>query len=240
MSTFQTMKAMFEEREKEASKPKIAPKKSIAEIQAVRRQANRETVEKVERSVGIKNLTRAMEDIYNAVVVDTGTDYVGKVPESLFVEYFLPMFKQTVEEVEALDSEGKERREKLYTDWVKLAGGHFNEVAVVDGQGNTLFKVPAMQTTRIINPARKENAPGFSAIIKQASLLELQSPVRGLDFQKKELTGKLLQMASNKSAHLDDERRWMEIFARYAPETPKQTTTTSASSNNFDDEIEYD
>ena len=203
----------------------------------------KEAAKEIEKKTKVPQ-NEVMEDIYRTVVIDSRNDFTGKLPEALFTEYFLPVFKQTPEEIEKLTQQERAIRDQLLQDWVKVAGGVFNEVNIIDQAGNILFTVPALKSTAVINPKKNENHPGFSHVVATARLMEFQSPTKSLEYQKKEFTKTLLSQVEKKGVYKTDEERWIDIFNRYGGMKSEQSTSTSntntTSNNEFDDEIVYD
>ena len=241
MSTYEKNKALFEQLDRikaAGSKQPITKQIDDRTAMTIRFKEAGKELDKKTNSLHME----VMENIYQSVVVDSRVDYTGRLPEALFKEYFLPIFKQSPEEIAKLSPEDTKNRERLLSDWVKVAGGHYNEVDIIDDAGNVLFSVPALLRTAVINPKKDDRHPGFSAIIAHANLLEHQSPTRSLDFQKKEFTKKAVSIYDKSGVYKEEEQRWLDIFNRYKSEasTKSDSTSTTASSAEFDDELVYD
>lgn len=235
-------KQRFEELDRQKSNPTV-------KVPVVDQEANKkEQLKKAEADVakqlgGATTILAALNFLHDIAVVKGQEDYRGRISEQIFVAYFLPYFRQVIHSPEEITTEVKEYREKVLTDWISVAGSAFNEVVVLDNAGKTLFIVPGLNSTRVINPVRKDGAPSFETIANMAERLQLVSPTKSQEYQNQRLHDKIKDMADGKHRFRENEQIWLDIFARYPDENVKAKEQRKPSGNSgklTDDDIIYD
>ena len=233
----------FEELDRRKSAPVNKTSVAVQELNQ-KEQLKKAEAEVAKQLGGSTTIHAALNFLYDIAVVKGQEDHRGRIPENIFVGYFLPYFRQVIHSPQEITAEMKERREKILTDWISVAGSAFNEVAVIDNAGRTLFVVPGLNSTKVINPVRKDGAPSFETIANMAERLQLVSPVKSQEYQNDRLHDKIKDMADGKHRFRENEKIWLDIFSRYPDENEQAKSTQNKSSPNSgaltDDDIIYD
>lgn len=170
----------------------------------------------------------ALEKEISGIVSDLNAATAGERPrfaERLFVGIFLPYFAGDKPLPYPVDS----------SVWVaRVATNPFQEVDVVDIQGQVLFTVPAMFDRSALDPGRaagsKDSLP-VEHIVKSAQQLRYLHPLHGEAYLETKLTEKalIMRVPTNILHNLDV---WNKIFVRYGREPivglPEQSGATAA------------
>lgn len=152
-------------------------------------------------------LTASMRNLHRVAVIEAKRD-VNRIPESLFVEWYLPYFAGQLE----TDIEN----ERALASWMQVAKNQFGEVIVFDDRTNEdLFRVPAMASTRVFNPVGSNNVRALADIITLASQKTHISPAQGQEYLQNSLLKKFDSMLDKKHIHSEQEAVWRSIFQRY-------------------------
>ena len=180
-------------------------------------------------NVELDNLSAQNEQIFKALVID---DQVSTLPESLFVQNFLPFF--CGERDIASNAE-------VIPYWFAIAGSPTKEVEIIDDSGNSLYKVPALSDTSIIDPVKEKGNVNFGEIVSLTKLYTNQSPTAGENFINKQLADKFYKLTAKSDVFSENEKRWVDIFARYGKiKINDQVQDSGASSGKLgDDELEF-
>lgn len=138
----------------------------------------------------------------------------ARLPEDIFKNLFLPYF----------NGEKKVEGTDILAKWYMIAGSALQEVSVIDGRGNELFRVPPIQRTSIYDPLANANKDGskkgemsIGEISAFAEQLSSTIPIRGVTFRERAMDSKIEQLSTVELALKDDAVRWQAIFDRYAP-----------------------
>jgi len=150
----------------------------------------------------VENDTKGVKSFIDGIYKDLVEDApISSIPEFVFKEYFLEYFR----------SGGLlETDTPLINKWVELAGGPYNEVNVVDKQGNTLYTVPGLYC----RPAVGENLSNvnFSNIVSEFNLRSNRIHSDGINF----LTGALSGMDGGISTEYQEYLiKWNTILSQY-------------------------
>lgn len=176
----------------------------------------------------IDNLNKANEDIYKQLIV---ADAVNKLPENLFVENFLPYFCGELD-IAAND--------EVIPYWYAIAGSPNKEVSIIDERGQSLYQVPALADTSIIDPTKEQGRVNFGEIVSLAKLYTNQSPVAGENYINKKLAEKFYKLTAKSKVFSDNEKRWVEIFKRYGKIKAEELKTEEDKTSKLsDDEMEF-
>lgn len=156
------------------------------------------------KDIVLANFNKDVENVASKLFRDDVIENVGgRIPESIFKEYFLPHFANTVENPD----------EGWRNKWITISGSPSAEVAVFnDALTERLFTVPPMvDTTRLL---MMDQGLSIGHIIKKAELLSNNLPQQGAKYQINELMrkGDEFQEAA-REAGIDP--RWLEILERY-------------------------
>ena len=152
----------------------------------------------------------------------------AKLPEDIFVEYFLEHFKYG----------GGDINNPLNIKWVELSGSVYNEVDIIDDMGNVIYTVPPLLDRATVDEeAIKLN---FSNIAATYVLKSNNLPSVGVNYLNNKI-GNLDKMVESKNTNIYSER-WASVFNRYnTPKEPVQEQQVTTPINNNDDTfIVYD
>lgn len=127
------------------------------------------------------------------------------IPEIVFTNYFLNFFFNIA------TGQG-DVNEGLMLKWLELANGWYNEVNVIDTQGNVLFTVPSLYRTNIISHEHLKNV-NFTMLGRIYKTRATRTPEEGLNVLYEEFAKlpKCLFPDENNELGLI----WRSIFVRY-------------------------
>lgn len=136
--------------------------------------------------------------VFNGLVENT---IINKIPESIFVNYFLGCFI------------GKVHNPNWVIEWISISGSPMAEVDVInDNTGEVLFRVPGLLHTNNLFLNREDGA--ISDIFVRYNQLNNNIPSSGLKFLLEALNSKNNEFLSNLNL-TDVSNRWSAIFNRY-------------------------
>lgn len=172
-----------------------------------------------------------LDMVFNSLVTNS-RDTCSVLPEQIFVNYFLPFFTGRHDFI---------ARPNIFSEWISIAGSPMNEVAIIDSFSNIMYYVPAVFDTSFINAAKQSERPTFSQITDHANLLNNNIPAISDRFLTDALSEKLPDITENVSVNTANERRWIEIFAKYKISLPSNTPPVVPSSlSNIDQDEVYE
>lgn len=126
---------------------------------------------------------------------------INKIPESLFVNYFLPHFI------------GRGNNPNWVMEWISIAGTPMAEVAVFkDGTTEVLFNVPSLLYTNNLFMHKKGGDLGD--IFNRYEQISSNVPMNGLSFLLNALNSKNTELMNNFNMQ-GANAVWMGIFHRY-------------------------
>ena len=147
-------------------------------------------------------------------------DHLSRIPESLFVNYFLPRFIGEIED------------ERWTIDWVSIANTPMAEVIVFDDRTREpLFKVPPLFNTKTIFINKKGSIGDMFALAQNMSVVSLQ---RGFDYVVQE-TESIVKEVFPEDRNDEYYLTWYNILRRYN-KLPELTQSNPAQQ---DDLFEY-
>ena len=143
-----------------------------------------------------------------------------KLPESIFVEYFLPYFKgEVTDPVAAAD---------LRKNWITLARHPKGEVNIINDQGETIFTTPSIAYTRMFDPTKSDINGSFKDLLLMTNQINVSNPIRAKQYLENNMATKFNAMRIKGHVLTKEEQRWLEIFKRYTVKD-KNTPTNSNS-----------
>lgn len=146
-----------------------------------------------------RKLASDIESIHKALVVDAE---VKKIPEGTFVKEILPILTGDVVSTE------------FPLLMAAVAGNPFSEVDVVDAEGNTLFRMPALLERNIFSRIQAERRGSLQSMLITVAMLSHQSPKRAEMYLEHEFHGR--GIAQNRDEIIKTRQaRWNVILARY-------------------------
>lgn len=161
----------------------------------------------------VKNMLLAEMDKAKTVVFDglLNNTMLNSIPESLFVNYFLPCFI------------GQPKSPNWVMEWISIAGTAMAEVGVFkDGTNEFLFSVPSILNTN--NLFLHKQGGDIGDIFTRFDQINNNTPSRGLGFLIQALNSKNQELLSNLSFD-DVNQKWYHILARYNLINVEQQTT---------------
>ena len=190
------------------------------------------TAEQVFDKEKIKELTDITNDIYSGLVTNNG-GAISKLPENIFASYFLPYFAGTKDPATF---------NKIVAEWIGVAGSPRSKVEVIDNSGITLFTVPELFDSSVIDAMPKEGEHSFRQIFDLQSLYGSNIKASGNTYLIKALETKFLKISGPNANLTENEKIWADIFNRY---NIKAVDTASISGVNqagniSSDELSYD
>jgi hypothetical protein len=194
--------------------------------------SNQNEQTKLEQTVGDFQKNKAnftIDSIYSQLYSDPVR---GKLPEHMFVKYFLPVFAGKVT---------YEQYPNFLTDWVSVAGSPTSEVDIIDRTGKVIYTVPAYYNDSILNLSQTKR--GVYAIATESFLESSRAPTKAAENLAMGLNS-MIPEGVDEGAFIA-EKRWNEIFARYGikPETEdtkKDVEPEANASDGFDDLLDLD
>ena len=143
------------------------------------------------------------DSIYKSIVTDAKAD-LPKLPEQIFVDYFLPFFAGQIEPADHV------------VNWISVAGSPSQEVMVINNLGVEMFVVPGLLNTRHIQRLRPEGSLPFMSIIAMSNALNTKSPAQAHNLFIQSMLERYRQVHNSNYQPTEDELRWIEIFTRYS------------------------
>jgi hypothetical protein len=167
------------------------------------------------QNVLLQELNKSKKSIFEGLLNEP---YLNKIPESLFVNYFLPFFA------------GQASSPNWVIEWIAIAGSPMARVAVFDDNTQeVLYIVPSLLNTQnLILPNRGAN---FAAVFNNYSQMSNNLPVQGLNFLIKALNDKNEELLKNIDFN-ESTKTWKEIFQRYSL-IPKDSALNSEKAQDF-------
>lgn len=153
-----------------------------------------------------------------------------RIPETVFVTYFLPFFSGQSDKVHPSSNS--------IAKWIGVAGTPMSEVEVIDTAGNVLYTVPALFETNLIDITNKRGRR-ISDLLTEFHLRNAAVPRAAVNFLQSALLQKHTDMATSEVNLLPSEGRWLLIFKRYGILSPVSQGAAQADQQDNDDVI-YD
>lgn len=174
----------------------------------------------------IKSMLESEMNRYKNVVFNNllNTPYLNTIPESLFVNYFLPCFI------------GRSNNNNWVIEWISIAGSPMAEVGVFkDGTNEILFSVPSILNSNNMFLTKTEGDIGD--IFSRYEQINNNSPTQGLNFLIDALNSKNTELL-NKVNFNDINSRWISILTRYGLITNKDKNTDT-NDNSLEDIFDF-
>lgn len=182
-------------------------------------------------SMVVNRLMGNVAEAFNVLV----TEYeYQRLPESLFVEHFLPLFCGHI------DSQSKQGTD-LLKKWVIIARDNLNEVSIFSNEtGEILFNVPPINSPDVLDIAHNKDRklPSLGDLLGLAEGLSNSIPIRGANFFAKAMDTRTDIIAANPDTIKISKytQRWLAIFERYKniiASYKGQTATNTVAVNNI-------
>lgn len=156
------------------------------------------------------------------------------LPETVFQQHFLPFFAG---ELDAPSLKGRD----VITDWISIAGTPMSEVDIVGENGETIFTVPPIFDTNIIQHVNRKAGNSLRDIMIEYEMRKGGVPAQASNFLNEALAAKSSDLVPDTAHAAVTTGRWNEIMKRYNKssidnsDAPKQTI-----SNDPGDDVVYD
>lgn len=170
----------------------------------------------------VRNMLLAEMDKSKAVVFDGLLNNVAlnSIPESLFVNYFLPCFV------------GNPVSANWVIEWISIAGTPMAEVNVIrDGSNELLFTVPSILNTN--NLFLHKEGGDLGDIFARYDQINNNIPGQGLNFLMQALNSKNQELL-NKISFNEVNQRWYNILLRYNMVQPVGQTASQPTDDSGD------
>ena len=148
----------------------------------------------------------------------------GKCPEYVFKEYFYDFFKTGTNNV---------TNTNLTLKWLDLAGGDYNEVDVINDEGETIFTVPSIISRPNINKSTSDKVD-FINLGHKIEQKNKWMAGAGDKLASDTLSKTKDTILDNKSIE-DDKSRWKAIFKRYESDDKDEVKLTKEDKKNLED-----
>lgn len=151
----------------------------------------------------------------------------SKLPETVFVSYFLQYFK---------NGEVFDNQTPLHLKWVENSGSPFNEVDIIDDNGDVIFTTPPLVAKPDTSSEVLTNT-NFSKITTEYNLRNARLTVDAENFANSKLIplGSEIKPTEAIETH---RRKWDEIFDKY-DKKDKTNPKLPYFSSMLDDELDY-
>lgn len=147
-----------------------------------------------------KELTSFIDETYNELI---NSKVNNIIPEIVFKEYFLNFFYNMTQG----DTESS-----LYLKWLELSGGVYNEIDVVDVNGNVIYTVPPIFSRPNVDDDIMKGK-NFDKIINMFNLKKARFETEGTNYLLNELSS--INNGISTVGVETDSIRWYNIFDRY-------------------------
>lgn len=187
---------------------------------------------------GFSNIDAAAADVLQRFKDHQEVDQIlmAKLPENLFVEFFLPLFRGEIVDPAMVD----DYRRK----WFTIAGHPQGEVNIINEAGEVLFTTPSYSYTKMFDPTKSDVGGSFKDLVTMANQLGRANPVRAKQYLENNLVQKFDSMRIKGHVLTKEEERWIAIFQRYPSKNVDNTSKgnsvggTSKPSALTDDDLE--
>lgn len=153
----------------------------------------------------------------------------AQLPENIFIEYFLDFFR---------NYNTGDLNEPLNLKWIELSGSVYNEVDILNAEGDVIYTVPPLMARADLDGKPIEDF-NFSKMVGEYNLRSNRLQTDAQNFLNNQLNGLDTQISSDHIPSIA--ARWNQVFSRYATNTvlPDQIKLT-VEPNNADTYIDYD
>ena len=156
------------------------------------------------------------------------------LPEHVFEQHFLPFFAG---ELDNANLKGRD----VITDWISIAGTPMSEVDIVNEAGQTVFTVPAIFDSNIIEHVNRKAGNGLNDIMVEYEMRKGGIPAQANNFLNEALAAKSEEITKDTSHLSVTAGRWDSILTRYGKQPLTQISATGKSAEvDPGDDVVYD
>jgi hypothetical protein len=166
---------------------------------------------------------------FNDLVVEPSKE-ISRLPESVFVGYFLPFF---------CGEKTQKENPKIFAEWISIAGSPVKEVQIVDDVNRDLFVVPGLMDSSVIDKLNDRGTSSLLSIFTNYELHKAHLPVLGESYLANSLEQKIPTMTKSSEMIQENSEKWQHIFIRYGKvkqDKPKTVTQPVDEEMIIDDE----
>lgn len=167
-----------------------------------------------------------IDSSYSALVVNATKT---RLPEHVFVSFFLPFFSGELEHPALVG------RNPL-TDWISIAGTPMAEVDITDVSNNTVFTIPSLFDTNIIDIINRKPGNALSDLYSQYDMRS-NVPSAANNYLANALYNKSMDITQNVNSLLSSKNRWEAILVRYGKIADGMSTNKLSQVDPSDDVI---
>lgn len=179
----------------------------------------------------IKEL-KEKEEFFAKSIIKGTSDLKNRIPEDVFVHHFLKFFtgEETVKD-----------NPEVISKWIGVAGTPMSEVEVMDVSGETIFTVPPLFDTSVINVTERSRSRSLGEITGQYNLMQNNIQKVADDFVGEALDNKANEILKPSDNYSDNVAKWVNIFERYGKVFPGHEPVVKKTINvDVINEVEYD
>lgn len=154
----------------------------------------------------------------------------AKIPEEVFRHHFLPHFSGKPEE---------NPKRNVVAEWIGVAGTAMSRVDVTNEKGETLFTVPPIMDSKIID-LNKVGGKRLGDLLGEYNLHRLNG-LRGADqrYMNNVIQPHLNQVTSGESGAAEAESEWSKVFNYYGLGKAGPAAVVKKEEDNGADDLEY-
>lgn len=176
-------------------------------------------------------IVNSLEGFYKELMVPREKPVLN---ESVFVEYFLPFFKDFAR------NNVTEENGVLMQKWLEIAGTHYGEVSIVSDDGTVLFDVPGIYNSNAADlSALKEGQVDLDRMGKAYNKKMERIPQDAENFINMEI-GSMPKFIRNPEGEFETQKRWLDIFKRYKDNGETITDPSAIEEDNIPASVKED
>lgn len=153
-------------------------------------------------------------DFFHELVEVRNEETIKDIPEPVFREYFLPLFKLMIKPEALTEEEIKDKEERIRI-WFSVVGDRLHSARIIAEDGSVLFEIPALYQTDLISAVRDEDSPSFSEIILTAEATSHLSLNRAKQIAEQGAEMKLSRQGKSLRRWLKSQKEFAKMYAYY-------------------------
>lgn len=166
---------------------------------------------------------------------DPEDSLVSKLPETIFVNYFLPLFSGELDN--NIDAN------KRLKEWFSIAGSPQGSVNIINNQGKIIFTVPGVFATDTLNSLSDNRRSSIRHFVEQSALASSVMPAMATNVATEHLPNLLNDVEKNCSSEdfFTHKEQWNSILIRYGKKPyemiTNQVENKKEDKDNTDDDL---
>lgn len=155
----------------------------------------------------------AQQDIITSSLMVEDVEPLEKLPEEVFEEYFLDYFRNS--------ARNPYQDPTLLKKWLELAGGYYNEVLLVNQEGETVAVVPSLAPKTTLNlDAMRESHIGLQGNVFQQE--NKMMPAVAMNNLRNQFNTEGRSVMPNAEGIEDAQTKWVAIFKYFDDKKAKR------------------